>query len=164
MDEPLALRFPSSGAERLEGRLRQQHEQVRNQQHRHGCQDCQKLSVAHFIRIKPRRNKMRVNRPSRASAALWFLRRTAGGARPWEGSARSRRRCRRWTTACPRNGTHDWTQPREHSPFLWQSARSMKAWPCRDTEAANTLIWQLVILPAEPVYWRATPARGLALF
>src|SRR5829696_5794344 len=33
----------------------------------------------------------------------------------------------------------------------------MKACPLSDTYAANTPIWQLVILPAEPVYWRPTP-------
>jgi transcriptional regulator GlxA family with amidase domain len=33
-----AARPPSSGTERLEGRLRQQHEHVQNQQHRHSCQ------------------------------------------------------------------------------------------------------------------------------
>ena len=32
----------------------------------------------------------------------------------------------------------------------------MRAWPCRETYAAKTPIWQFVILPAEPVYCRAT--------
>ncbi len=41
--------------------------------------------------------------------------------------------------------------------FGRSSARSMKAWPRRDTSAANTPIWQFVILPAEPVYCRPTP-------
>lgn len=37
----------------------------------------------------------------------------------------------------------------------------MKTWPYRDTWAANTSIWQLVILPGELA---CDPARGLALF
>jgi len=32
----------------------------------------------------------------------------------------------------------------------------MKAWPWRVTSAATTLIWQFVILPAEPVYESAS--------
>jgi hypothetical protein len=37
----------------------------------------------------------------------------------------------------------------------------MKAWPWRETEAANTPTWQLVIWQAEPVYCRATPHDAL---
>src|SRR5215210_936675 len=37
----------------------------------------------------------------------------------------------------------------------------MKAWPLLETEAANTPIWQFVILPAEPVYCRPTPQEAL---
>src|SRR3954469_17545421 len=40
----------------------------------------------------------------------------------------------------------------------------MKAWPLSETEAANTPIWQLVILPAEPVYCRPTPHEALPCF
>lgn len=44
MDEPLAFRFPLSGAEGLERGLRQQHEQMQNQQHQYGCQQHWNLS------------------------------------------------------------------------------------------------------------------------
>src|SRR5919199_5009117 len=40
----------------------------------------------------------------------------------------------------------------------------MKACPCRDASAANTPIWQLVILPADPVYCRATPQEAFPCF
>src|SRR3954452_22611017 len=36
----------------------------------------------------------------------------------------------------------------------------MKAWALSETEAANTPIWPLVILPAEPVYCRPTPQEA----
>src|SRR3954469_20912220 len=36
----------------------------------------------------------------------------------------------------------------------------MKGWPLSETEAANTPIWPLVILPAEPVYCRPTPQEA----
>ena len=44
------------------------------------------------------------------------------------------------------------------------SARSTKAWPLAETYAANTPIWQLVTLPADPVYWRPTPHDALPCF
>src|SRR6516164_1319549 len=70
------------------------------------------------------------DRPSRASVDLWSLRRTASGARPfWEGSARSRRRRRRWTAACPRNGRRDWKQHPEHS-LCPPCAAGFRSLPC----------------------------------
>jgi hypothetical protein len=40
----------------------------------------------------------------------------------------------------------------------------MKACPLSETWAANTPIWQLVILPAEPVYCRLTPQETFPCF
>src|SRR3954451_3157532 len=40
----------------------------------------------------------------------------------------------------------------------------MNACPLLETYAANTPIWQLVILPAEPVYWRPTPHEAWPCF
>src|SRR3954464_8782342 len=40
----------------------------------------------------------------------------------------------------------------------------MKAWPLSETWAANPPIWQLVILPAEPVYCRPTPQEAWPCF
>jgi hypothetical protein len=40
----------------------------------------------------------------------------------------------------------------------------MKTRPCRDTYLVNTPIWQLVILPVDPVYYRATPHEALPYF
>src|SRR6516162_6228057 len=47
----------------------------------------------------------------------------------WEGSARSRRRCRRWTAACPRNGRRDWKQHPEHS-LCPRCAAGFRSLPC----------------------------------
>jgi hypothetical protein len=74
MDESFAVRFWSSQAERAQLKCseRQGRQQAQDQQPQKRCQDRQKLSVKHLVRIKLRQNARKQAKLSFLFQSPWF--------------------------------------------------------------------------------------------